>query len=381
MRGVYFDIRGERAELYTLMLMCGRMPSLSNLTTFLVRDFERTFANVVENAMGRVRTDDRLPSSGALAQVVKDAAADLGCPYLGPTLERAAIELARDYCVAQGLNPSSAPACPENAFWVAINHAVQWERGAFVRPWFPDVPGTIAANPPATMPEEFWTELAERIERKKAQFGPVPASMSREEHLDAVEEQEVADGIYGYPMLSGLLLLVIAILDLNYTKSGRTAQTRRSKTERPAHWASVNMASRIIERWTVRAQLSARGYTRDVNETTLKESFSDWSWIAPLWAAAFVEANRWDEKMAPNLREVWLRLKYDILGNVDRRVNMFGTARWFSIFAANYRTDRAHRDWRLIPEEVALRIPDAIVPVEPTLPILPKEVLRGVTKE
>ena len=54
MVGIYFDLRGERAGLYTLMLMCGRTPSLSNLTTFIMRELELTFDHIIEDAIEKV---------------------------------------------------------------------------------------------------------------------------------------------------------------------------------------------------------------------------------------------------------------------------------------------------------------------------------------
>lgn len=377
MVGIYFNIRGERAGLYTLMLMCGRTPSLSNLTTFIMRELELTFDHIIEDAIEKVGSKKVLPPSGALAEVIERVTEEFESPYDCATLEKIAIQVSRSYRSAHGLDETPATS-PEEAFWTAVSDAAQRERGAFVRPWFPDVAGAIAINPPAAMPEEFWKALSDDVERKKAQYGPLPAVMSRAEQLEEAEEQEVAYGVYGYPMLSGLMLYVIATLDLNHTEPGDPAPVKRRKAQRRRHWASENLASRLIERWTIGEQLIALGQSRDINETTLRRAFSKWDWVAPLWAAAIVEADCWDEKSAPFLSGLWMELKYNILPSAERLEQMFQKAKWFSNFAAGYKATNAPKV--LIPEAKAIRLPETLGPIKLVLRPLSEDALRGMTK-
>ena len=95
--------------------------------------------------------------------------------------------------------------------------------------------------------------------------------------------------------------------------------------------------------------------------------------MAPLWAAAIVEADCWDEKSAPFLSGLWMELKYNILPSAERLEQMFQKAKWFSNFAAGYKATNAPKV--LIPEAKAIRLPETLGPIKLVLRPLSEDAL------
>ena len=285
---VEFDVCADIGGSRTYHLMCDEPITLRSIAVANVTHHAFLYYALIEEALELAGGKVPLPP-GTLDELIDCSTRD---PIRAAMLKSMLLSLGGTYCQAQGLDISLDD--PETAFWRAARTATKHERGCF----FP---------------------LDIEMGDGSVSEGDIARTLVAE--LDPELDERFADCVFGYPMLSGLILLIAASL---------AAHRYEGKHKRNA---SLNQAADIAGGPSIKNQLIELGCSRDVSQATLKKEFRVWQSVAPLWAAALIVANEFTDDGLPNLAhfgdEFMLMLMDD-----ERRLCLFQTANWFASFAS-----------------------------------------------
>jgi len=323
------------AALKTMWLMCRfdegkRAQFIKKFDVFILGWADRTFVSFMKDAVST--SADGIPPEGTLAGLISEHTRDDSIAR--NELQKFVTKFSTRYHLAPGIDRKSSEST-ESLFWARISDPLTRERAQ---------------------------SFPEPLLKLMRPDGGLDHAMASGESLDSVI-RELRDCIFGYPMLAGLILYYVMALKQNHY--GRLILNRIPKM---SVRASQREAMKIIAWTEVGKALAEQGFVRDVHH--LQPEFVRWRSVAPLWAAAMVEADCWTENRTPDFHRFEGQL-YEILGSGARCNRMLGTAKSFAAFATRHAVSGASNESMLVPLATVIRFPKTLAPLPLVLPALP----------
>jgi hypothetical protein len=355
---VDFDLNGPFASFDMMGLMCWpdkakRAVRLAKMGIYLRGEQEPIYLDLVKRALEA--TADGRPPSGTLEKLTAEVSSDFAMRgFLTDWAKRHSASYAKvvrsyrrsQYQTATMTHPYTGYTFPVHDFGAFSNTAglVDWEGQFWAWICEPEVRLTLASDPRSVFDPYHDRLIAESGGHRAAARGP---------SIDVIAA-EFQDCLLGYPMLAGLVLILIQIFKDHYSALDENGY--------PEIVPSLNSACRTIAGLEV-----IKGKFNEV-----RRHWPNWCFVAPLWAAFLIEARCLNSESLIDVSALEDAYMNVILTD-ERRCRLLPLAKPFCELV---RTHEA-RGHPLTPyPERTLRLPVSVSPAVITLPELTGKALK-----